>query len=42
MIKDLTKEQKNILFKEQFMTFHLIGTILIVAGIILSTKGSKA
>ena len=31
-----------LIFKEQFMTFHLIGTILIVAGIILSTKGSKA
>ena len=28
-----------LIFKEQFMIFHLIGAILIIAGIILSSKG---
>lgn len=28
-----------LIFKEQFMTFHLIGAILIITGIILSSKG---
>ena len=28
-----------MIFKEKFMTFHLIGTILIIAGIVLSTRG---
>ena len=27
-----------IIFKEKFMVYHLIGTILIIAGIILSSK----
>ena len=30
-----------IIFKEKFMTYHLIGAILIVAGIILSSKKTK-
>jgi len=30
-----------LIFKEQFMTFHLIGAILIVIGIILSSKGNE-
>ena len=30
-----------LIFKEQFMTFHLIGAILIVTGIILSSKGNE-
>ena len=30
-----------LIFKEKFMTFHLIGALLIVTGIILSSKGSK-
>jgi len=28
-----------LIFKEEFMTFHLIGAILIITGIILSSKG---
>jgi drug/metabolite transporter (DMT)-like permease len=28
-----------LIFNEKFMTFHLIGAILIIAGIILSSKG---
>jgi len=28
-----------IIFKEKFMTFHLIGTVFIITGIILSAKG---
>ena len=28
-----------LIFKEKFMTFHLIGAILIITGIILSSKG---
>ena len=28
-----------MIFKEKFMTFHLIGAIFIIAGIVLSTKG---
>ena len=30
-----------LIFKEKFMIFHLIGALLIVTGIILSSKGSK-
>ena len=30
-----------LIFKEKFMTFHLIGALLIVTGIILSSKGRK-
>ena len=30
-----------LIFKEKFMIFHLIGALLIVIGIILSSKGSK-
>ena len=29
-----------IIFKEEFMNFHLIGAIFIITGIILSSKGS--
>jgi len=28
-----------LIFKEKFLTFHLIGAILIITGIILSSKG---
>jgi drug/metabolite transporter (DMT)-like permease len=28
-----------IIFKEKFMTFHLIGAVFIITGIILSAKG---
>ena len=28
-----------MIFKEKFMTFHLIGAVFIIAGIVLSTKG---
>ena len=30
-----------LIFKEEFMTFHLIGAILIITGIILSSKGRR-
>ena len=30
-----------IIFNEKFMTYHLIGAILILAGIILSAKGRQ-
>ena len=36
--KTLTEEQKNVLFKEKFMVFHLIGAIFIITGIVLSSK----
>jgi drug/metabolite transporter (DMT)-like permease len=29
------------IFKEKFMSFHLIGAILIIAGILLSAKGRQ-
>ena len=28
-----------LIFKEKFMTFHFIGAILIIAGVVLSSKG---
>ena len=31
-----------LIFKEQFMIYHLIGAVLIIAGIILSSKGKQA
>ena len=31
-----------LIFNEQFMIFHLVGAILIISGIVLSTKGQKA
>ena len=30
-----------LIFKEKFMTFHLIGSLLIITGIILSSKGRR-
>ena len=30
-----------LIFKEKFMTYHLIGAILIIAGIVLSSKGRQ-
>jgi drug/metabolite transporter (DMT)-like permease len=30
-----------VIFNEKFMTFHLIGAILIVTGIVLSSRGRR-